>query len=111
MRKVTLLSVLVGFGCAQTQTAFVLGPPSSALDGNTFEVVLDDGETKRDERLTFDIGQFSCSGCSDDNFSPAPYSIERTGETVRFKSQARSVTDGLNNWAGTVHDGRAAGRV
>ena len=38
MHKITLALVVAALGCAQVQKPFVLGPPSSALDGQTFEI-------------------------------------------------------------------------
>jgi len=112
MRRITFLALVVGVGCAQTQQKpFVLGPPSSALDGNAFDVVIQNGELVRDERLSFRLGQFMCVGCDEDNFMPAPYSIEKSGDAVSFKTQSVSPTDGKYNWTGTVRGDSIQGKM
>jgi len=109
MRSVTLALVLVGVGCAPIQKPFVLGPPSSALDGKTFEVTLKSGKSQHQDKLIFGIGQFQCVSSADDNFTPAAYSTERMGTSTTFQSQTRSATDGTYNWSGTVSRDRIEG--
>ena len=103
MKNALWLAVAV-MGCAHSpgDDRFVMGPPSGALDGKTYEVTIVAGNAPQTDRLRFEMGSFQSVTRDDDNFRPAIYSIERDGGATNFRSQAISSTDGTNNWTGTV---------
>lgn len=101
MRTISFALAVLGCAHAPADGPFVLGPPSGALDGRTFEIAIAGGKAQTDH-LVFGMGQFQSVAGDDDNFKPAIYSVEKTAEELAFKSQAQSSTDGICNWTGTV---------
>jgi hypothetical protein len=102
-RTLGLALALAVVGCAHVPSdRFVMGPPSGALDGKAYEITVVAGKAQQTDRVRFEMGSFSSVARDDDNFRPAIYSTEKKGGTVHFRSQAKSSTDGTNNWTGTV---------
>jgi hypothetical protein len=107
--KILSVLALVVVGCVHAPARFVLGPPSGALDGKTFQIAVGDGKTAQTDHLVFGMGQFQSVAGDDDNFKPAIYSVEKDGEVITFKAQSQSSTDGVRNWTGTVRGDAIAG--
>ena len=109
----SLAFAFLGLGCVHSAAGnrFVMGPPSGALDGKTFAMTLVVGKATHSDHLKFQMGAFLSVARDDDNFRPAVYSTERAKDGLHFRSQAKSSTDGTNNWTGVVRGDTIEGRL
>lgn len=77
---------------------------SKALDGMKF--VGETGEQGEKDHhpdtITFEGGKFRSTSCEGHGFGPAPYSVEKQGDTYKFTTTLVSSDTGTLEWKGTI---------
>lgn len=82
---------------------------SNALDGMHF--IGETGETGKEannpDTISFEGGMFRSSSCEALGFGPAPYSVEKQGDTYKFSATLVSADTGTLEFQGTITEGTA----
>jgi len=88
-------------------TAFALdasNPMSKALDGMQFvgETGEEGKKANNPDTISFEGGVFRSSSCEVLGFGPAPYSVEKQGDTYKFSATLVSPDTGTLEFKGTI---------
>lgn len=106
-RLSVLLIVFFTLSILANMTAFAVDdskPTSNALDGMRF--VGETGEVGKKannpDTISFEEGVFRSSSCEVLGFGPAPYSVQKQGDTYRFSATLISPDTGTLEFKGTI---------
>lgn len=89
-------------------TAETTSSMNKALDGMKF--VGETGEqgkkSNNPDTITFEAGKFRSTSCEGHGFGPAPYTVEKQGDTYMFSATLTSSDTGTLDWTGTIIGGK-----
>jgi len=99
-----LVGTLLVFAIMASFAADASEPTSNTLDGMQFvgETGEEGKKANNPDTISFEGGVFRSSSCEVLGFGPAPYSVEKQGDTYKFSATLVSPDTGTLEFKGTI---------